>query len=932
MKFFDRLSVTGKSVLPVVLLGTLSAIITLYSLLNLRTVDRDYSALLKRDARATMLIDAALLDLSDASRLVFSVLTEQEVARMRVTQERLVQRQAAFRDKIDAIVPLIDEPTPRLANIRQQERQVFALATDITEAATRWRGDRALDIIHSRFDPSLLALREDMDALRDSIASHFQQSSERIGATSRATLRNTAQAFGLALVGLIGLSAWLALTQISRPINQLTQAMSRLSQRDYQHPIGHTARHDELGRMARTLQVFRDDMQRADRLELEITASAEVRRLSQQLVDLTDAMPGALFQLLVRADGAQHFIFLSGKAAGFIGHQRLGPTPSGLLLDEVRVPLPSEALATIEQAIAHSRASLEPLDFDLLVTCDGQRFWLKTLASARRTEDGGTLFNGVWLDVSESKAQASALEQAKEQAEQAARAKSSFLATMSHEIRTPMNAIIGLTQLSLRNPLEQEQRGRLEKILRAGQHLLSIINDILDFSKTDSGHLQIEHIPFTPQQLLDDVQQMLAQRAEEKSLELRIEPAGHLPPLLGDPLRISQILLNYANNALKFSEHGTVHLSLDLRRNAQGPAYLYGEVQDQGIGLSEEQHNHLFQPFQQADSSITRRFGGTGLGLAISRNLAQLLGGEVGVRSQFGVGSTFWFRIPVEVAQPSASAALPEHAPVSPQSLQGLRLLLVDDNELNRLVASELLRELGIQVDQAHDGRHALDLLRLAQDDTYDAVLMDMMMPELDGLRATRLLRSEPRFAQLPVIAMTANASQEDITQCLAAGMNAHVAKPIDEQLLWKALIRHCLAPQDVSELMLPPPPVRPMTPAVDLDPRPLEHLRRLISSERFARMLEMLIEDCERHGELFGAIANGQDSDPATLRQSAHDLIGTAGHAGLKHLGQLGHALHEALRNADQDEVRRQTLAIQQAAHAATAALRRHFTPDMPA
>jgi len=928
MKFLDCLSVTSKSVLPVILLGTLSAIITFYSMLNLRAVNRDYSALLERDARAAMLIDASLLDLSDASRLVFSVLTEQEVARMRATQERLAQQQAAFRDKIDAIVPLIDEPTLRLAKIREQEREVFALATDIIEAATRWRGDRALNIIHTRFDPGLQALRSEMDTLRSAIANHFQQSSERIGATSRATLRNTAQAFGLALATFIGLSAWLALTQISRPINQLTQAMSRLSQRDYQHPIAHTARRDELGRMARTLLGFRDDMQRADRLELEVAASAEVRRLSQQLMDLTDAMPGALFQLLVRADGSQHFVFLSGKAAGFIGPQRLGPTPSGLLLDEVRAPLTAETLVAIEQLIAHSRASLEPLDFDLLVTLDGRHFWLKTLASARRTEDGGTLFNGVWLDVSESKAQASALEHAKEQAEQAAQAKTAFLATMSHEIRTPMNAIIGLTQLSLRHPLEPELCGRLENILRAGQHLLGIINDILDFSKSDSGHLQAERIAFVPQHILDGVQQMVAEHAGEKGLELRIEPAGHLLTLLGDPLRISQILLNYANNAVKFSTHGVVHLSLDLRHSAQGTAYLYGEVKDQGIGLSEEQQIHLFQPFQQADSSITRRFGGTGLGLAISRNLAQLLGGEVGMCSQPGEGSTFWFRVRVEEIPPVTVEAPQEPAPISPQNLQGLRLLLVDDNELNRLVASELLREAGIQLDQAQGGRHALDLLRQAPDNTYAAVLMDMMMPELDGLSATRQLRREPRFAQLPVIAMTANASQEDVEQCLAAGMNAHVAKPIDEQLLWKALIRHCLTPQEVSEWVPPPPPpVRPATPVVDFDPRPLEHLRQLISNERFSRMLEMLVEDCERRGELFGAIAIGQACDPATLRQNAHDLIGTAGHAGLQHLGQLGRALHEALRDADQDEVRRQALAIQQAANDAAEALRRHFT-----
>jgi signal transduction histidine kinase/CheY-like chemotaxis protein/HPt (histidine-containing phosphotransfer) domain-containing protein len=554
---------------------------------------------------------------------------------------------------------------------------------------------------------------------------------------------------------------------------------------------------------------------------------------------------------------------------------------------------------------------------------NGRCFWLKTLANTRRTEEGGTLFNGVWLDISDIKAQAHALECAKEQAEQAAKAKSAFLATMSHEIRTPMNAIIGLTQLNLRTPLPPQQQQRLEKTLRASQHLLGIINDILDFSKIDGGHLQAEHIPFALDQLLDDVREMLAPKAEEQALTLHIQAPADLPVLLGDPLRISQILLNYADNALKFSEHGDIHLRLDLQRNAQGPTYLYGEVEDQGIGLSEEQMAQLFQPFQQADNSISRRFGGTGLGLAISRNLAQLLGGNVGVRSQLGSGSTFWFRVRVELAP---AALIPTGVPPtpSPQALQGLRLLLVDDNELNRLVASELLNEAGIQTDQAHDGQHAIDLLHQAADDTYDAVLMDMMMPGLDGLSATRLLRGEARFAQLPIIAMTANASLDDVEQCLAAGMNAHVAKPIDEQRLWKALLQHCLGTPD--GLPAEQPAAAAPT-AIALDPQPLEHLRRLVSQERFARMLGMLIEDCQRRGELFAAIAAGQTIEPAQLRKNAHDLIGIAGHAGLKRLGQLARTLQDVQSEAADATVRQHAEAIEQACTEAVRDLRRHFS-----
>ncbi|MFT4243673.1 MAG: response regulator, partial [Acidovorax sp.] len=664
MTLFGKLKLTGKIVLLVALLGALAAAITVYSMARLQAVDRDYRALLDKDAQASVLVGAALLDLSDASRLVFAVLTEQEEARMRAAQAQLDRQQQDFRRKIDAIRPLLPAAHARLQDIGRQEEQLFSLAASIVDAAARWRGDRALDIVHQRFDPTLQALRHNMDAVRDETIAHFQQSSQELSAATRETLRNTALAVGIVLVVVLGLAVWLSLTQIAHPINQLTRAMGWLTERDYAHAIAFTGRGDEVGEMARALEVFRDNMRRADYLEV-----------------------------------------------------------------------------------------------------------------------------------------------AKDQAEQVARAKSAFLATMSHEIRTPLNAVIGLTQLSLRRPLASDQRERLEKILRASQHLLGVINNILDFSKIEGGHLRPESIPFAPRQLLDDVRSMLVDKAAEKGLALRLEAQDPMPVLLGDPLRISQILLNYANNAIKFSDHGAVVLRLRLEREAPGQRYLVGEVQDEGIGMTEEQMQALFQPFQQADSSITRRFGGTGLGLAISRSLADLMGGGVGVRSQPGQGSTFWFRVRVQEAAPGVLPAALLHAadPPSPGALQGLRALLVDDNELNRLVASELLQDAGIQVDQAHDGRHAIELLEQASDGTYDVVLMDMMMPGLDGCSATRLLRQNPRFGQLPVIAMTANTSQEDVAECEAAGMNALVAKPIDEQALWRALTLHC-QPGQAPALQAPPP------------------------------------------------------------------------------------------------------------------------------
>ncbi|MEI8304500.1 MAG: response regulator [Burkholderiales bacterium] len=388
------------------------------------------------------------------------------------------------------------------------------------------------------------------------------------------------------------------------------------------------------------------------------------------------------------------------------------------------------------------------------------------------------------------------LELARRQADTANLAKSEFLSNMSHEIRTPMNSIIGLTYLAQRADPNPRLRDYLEKIGQSGQHLLGIISDILDFSKLEAGKLEIDLTDFTIASLMTSVASQLGDGADRKGLMLVFETAPELArSMRGDPLRLGQVLLNFAGNAIKFSDRGRVVVRARcLRRDDQG-AQVRFEVSDNGIGMSEAQVSTLFQPFHQVDASTTRRYGGTGLGLAICRQLADLMGGEVGVESQIGEGSSFWLTLRLDwggqLAEGSAEESDAEAAarswaaePSAEQRarIRGRRLLVVDDNQFNQQVATELLQQIGARVTVAADGEEAVARVR---DETFDCVLMDMQMPVMDGLEATRAIRLLPAVSGVPIIAMTANARQEDRQRCLEAGMNDFLTKPVLAQRLY---------------------------------------------------------------------------------------------------------------------------------------------------
>jgi signal transduction histidine kinase/DNA-binding response OmpR family regulator len=492
------------------------------------------------------------------------------------------------------------------------------------------------------------------------------------------------------------------------------------------------------------------------------------------------------------------------------------------------------------------------------------------------------------------------LGEARRRAESATRAKSEFLAMMSHEIRTPLNSVIGFADLLLNDPAVQgPQRRQVELIQGAGTMLLTVVNDALDFSKIEAGRVELAPEPFALETLIDNSVSIVRSSAEMKGLEMRVEIDPCLSPFfLGDETRLRQVLLNLLNNAVKFTAHGLVSLAVKREALEGDRERLRFTVTDTGTGIPVDQQQLLFQPFSQADASITRRFGGTGLGLTISKRLVELMGGEIGFHSQDGAGSSFWFCVTLPRAQ---APALLTEAEVK-ASAGGASILLVEDLPMNQELAKAMIGRMGHRIDIAGDGIEALKAVTARH---YDLILMDIQMPRMDGITATRRIRAlGGPTSEVPIVAMTANVLPEQVREFLAAGMNGHVAKPVRQADLLAA-ITSALAAQPASRRGLgasaetdTAPPAEVQDGAAAFDAMTFAEVREMLPPERLAAHLERLAGDVE-----LVAAGPGADGTVEELAASAHKIVSQAGMLGLMRLSERARAVEEAARSGGAGE-----------------------------